>query len=182
MSVNDLFLDSRAVQSEFILAGIFAIILLGGITYTDTRFHDFYVKPTISYCHEGNKDGWCDYIRVIHEVEKTAQMELGKVYWDILAFHVIWISAMMGFVRLSFVILGKKKFTGTRIFMIILWMITSASFFMGGFLDYFYYTARGMDVPTSLPWLDGAGIFNYTKAFGSDPLHVDASDLYLTMT
>ena len=48
-------------------------------------------------------------------------------------------------------------------------------------LYYGYYEARGMEIPEKLEWLNESGLFQYTKALGSDPVNVERGDLYVTM-
>ena len=54
-------------------------------------------------------------------------------------------------------------------------------FFMSGWLDAMYYWGRGMEIPSSLPWLNESGMFTFTKTLGSDKINVESSDLYITM-
>jgi hypothetical protein len=180
MSIQEVFEDSRAVQAELVLALVFAGLIIGGLTFTDIRIHDFYVREIIAECYPQNQTPFCAGIRELHELPKDAHMELGNIYWQILLFHAIWVSVLMGFIRFSFLILSKRKFTGTRIFMIFLWGITASAFFFGGFLDIFYYTSRNMEIPDTLEWLDNSGLFVLSKQLGDDPLHVERNDLFIT--
>ena len=75
----------------------------------------------------------------------------------------------------------KRKIRSITLFVAILYGITVSMFFLSGWLDAFYYIGRGMEIPSSLPWLDSSGLFQFTKTFGNDKLHVESSDLYITM-
>ena len=163
------------------LAGLFFITILvtGLIVYTDIRFHDDYVADLIERCHPENQEDVCVEKRNDFGLPADAQLELGNPYWELLMVQFIVIPIGFAGFRFLTIAVRKRKFTGLRIFIVILWGALPLILFMFGIIDVFYYVGRGIDIPDTLSWLDNVGIFEHTKVFG-ETTSVDRSDLLMT--
>lgn len=163
------------------------VLILGGavtalLTHTDIVIHDEYILKIIESCHPQNTEQFCQSIREHHGVPYNAQIELGKKYWDLLLTQAISLGIMMFGFRIAIMkFLLKRRITGFRLFVAVLWGATVFSFFYFGWLDYSYYTMRDMEVPDQLPWLDEAGVFTHTKSISGDPTITDKDDLLISM-
>lgn len=164
------------------LTGLFfiSIAITGLIIYTDITFHDKYVLFLISECYAENQDQLCTKYREKEGLSSNAQMEIGNPYWNILAIQSILLPITFAGFRALTIVIRHRKITSLRIFMIILWGLIPFLLFYFGSIDVFYYVGRTMDIPDQLNWLNNAGIFKYTKAFGIDPSNVERSDLLFT--
>jgi len=164
------------------LTGLFfiSIAITGLIIYTDITFHDKYVKFLISECYAENQDKICTDYREQEGLPSNAQMEIGDPYWKILTIQPIILSIAFAGFRALTITIRHRKITGLRVFMIILWGLVPFLLFYFGSIDVFYYVGRTMEIPDQLNWLNNAGIFKYTKTFGTDPLNVERSDLLFT--
>ena len=164
------------------LTGLFfiSILVTGLIVYTDITFFDSYVLDLISRCYATNQEDVCMDKREDFGLPSNAQLELGNPYWNVLMLQYIIIPIGFAGFRLITIAVRKRIFTPLRIFVIILWGIVPLILFSFGVIDVFYYVGRGLEVPASLDWLNSVGIFHYTKAFGSDPMLVERSDLLFT--
>ncbi len=168
---------------ELILVLFFAVFITGLLTYTDIEIFDKYTLRIIRECHPENQSVFCSDQRSFLELPSDAQIEIGNAYWAVQQNQTL---ALIGFfigLKIIFVWLGKGRqfISGTVILTALLYGATVGVFFASGWLDYGYYTLRGTDVPEELPWLNSAGLFNYTKLLGSDPNNVESSDLFFTM-
>ena len=164
------------------LTGLFfiSIAITGLIIYTDITFHDKYVLFLISECHAENQDQLCTKYREKEGLPSNAQMEIGNPYWNILAIQSILLPITFAGFRALTIVIRHRKITELRVFMIILWGLVPFLLFYFGSIDVFYYLGRTMEIPDQLNWLNNAGVFQYTKAFGTDPLNVERSDLLFT--
>lgn len=180
----------RPVIYEGIIIIVIGMLVVANTTITDIKFHDFYVKPTISTCYPENQSDFCQTVRANMGLEKNAQLEIGDVYWKELARQAIMIGFILFMIRISFAILLHKarmqNIEIVTIFVAIMWGVVASGLFLFGFLDTFYYWIQGTDIESTLGedqqmlWLDGAGIFTETKSFTGTPDHVELMDLYLT--
>lgn len=164
------------------LVGLFFITILitGLIVYTDIRFHDDYVKDLVSRCYPENQEDVCVEKRERFGLPDDAHIELGNPYWELLAIQFVVIPLGFSGFRLVTILVRKRKLTSMRVFIVILWGLLPLTLFYFGVIDVFYYLGRGMEIPDTLDWLNSVGIFNYTKAFGEDPVNVERSDLLFT--
>lgn len=168
---------------ELILVLFFAVFITGLLTYTDIEIFDKYTLQIIRECFPENQSDFCSDQRSMLELPNDAQQEIGNAYWAVQQNQTI---ALIGFfiaLKIIFVWLGKGKqfISGTVLLTALLYGATVGIFFASGWLDYGYYALRGLDVPMELPWLNSAGLFNFTKVLGSDLNNVESSDLYFTM-
>ena len=172
---------SKPILADFIFSLFLATIITGLLTYTDIILHDYYAKPIIAECYAENQSDFCKDIRESHNLPTTAHIELGNLYWQVLQTQAIVLGITMFSIRIGMSKVMKRKIRSITLFVAILYGITVSMFFLSGWLDAFYYIGRGMEIPSSLPWLDSSGLFQFTKTFGNDKLHVESSDLYITM-
>lgn len=166
---------------EFLFVLVLAIIVISLLTYTDIVMHDFYAKPLISECYPENQSDFCVEVRELHNLETDAQISIGSAYWDVLQTQAIVIGMLLFVFRIGIVFLTKGKINGIGFITAVLWGLTVSLLFLAGFIDYGYYEARGMEIPDKLEWLNEAGLFQYTKALGNDPVNVEKGDLFATM-
>ncbi len=164
------------------LVGLFFITVLftGLIVYTDIRIFDSYVGLSIEVCFPTNQENFCMLIREALDLPPDAQIEIGNVYWELLAVQMIVIPIGFGAFRLLTIVVRKRKLTGLRIFVVLLWVLVPASLLMFGIIDVFYYVGRGLDIPDQLVWLNNVGFFQFTAQLGNDPINVERSDLLFT--
>ncbi len=164
------------------LAGLLfiSILLTGLIVYTDIRFFDDYVLDDITRCHPENQEQSCVDQRKKFGLAEDAQIEIGNPYWEVLMIQYIVIPISFAGFRLLTILIRKRKLTGMRIFIVILWGIVPLILVSAGIVDVFYYVGRGLEIPDELNWLNNVGLFEYTKQFGNDPLNVERSDLLFT--
>lgn len=164
------------------LTGLFfiSIAITGLIIYTDITFHDHYVLFLVSECYAENQDKICTDYRQREGLPSNAQMDIGNQYWKILAIQSVLLPITFAGFRALTIVIRHRKITELRIFMILLWGLVPFMLFYFGSIDVFYYVGRSMEIPDQLNWLNNAGIFHYTKAFGADPLNVERSDLLFT--
>ncbi len=164
------------------LAGLFFITILftGLIVWTDIQIFDSYVGLSIEVCHPANEENFCKIIRERLGLAPDAQIEIGNAYWQLLSVQMIVIPLGFGAFRLLTILVRKRKLTGLRIFVVLLWILIPASLLMFGIIDVFYYLGRGLEIPDQLAWLNNVGVFQYTAQLGNDPVNVERSDLLFT--
>jgi len=172
--------ESTPLLAELVGLFFITILLTGLIVFTDIRIFDSYVGLAIEVCHPTNQETFCVMIRERLELAPDAQIEIGNVYWELLGVQMIVIPLAFGGFRLLTILVRKRKLTGLRIFVVLLWVLVPASLLMFGMVDVFYYVARGLEIPEQLIWLNNVGVFQYTAQFGNDPINVERSDLLLT--
>jgi len=166
------------------LVGLFFITILvtGLIVYTDIRFHDDYVLDLIARCNPDNQEDVCVEKRQKFGLPEDAQIELGQPYWEILMIQYIVIPIGFASFRLLTILIRKRKLTGLRIFIVILWGIVPLILLSAGIIDVFYYVGRGLEIPDQLEWLNFVGFLEHTKVLGNDPVNVERGDLIFTFT
>ncbi len=164
------------------LAGLFFITILvtGLIVFTDIQIFDTYVGLAIETCFPANQENFCQLIRERQNLPTDAQIEIGNVYWELLMVQFIVIPLGFAGFRFLTIAIRKRKFTGLRIFIVILWGLVPLILLSTGIIDVFYYVGRGLEIPDQLQWLNMVGIFEQTKALGNDPFNVEKSDLLFT--
>lgn len=176
--------DTKAVQFQFIfvLFAVSAYIYI--ISDSDINHFDDYVLPILSECWPGNNSDFCVDVREHLGCNDSDQQCLGNKYWNqankntvMLAFLLSFLRAMPAFVGL---LTKARKIRFATIFEIIWYGLMAVIVFIGGAIDVFYYLLRGMSFPVTLPWLNGVGLFVYTKGFTGDKSMVESSDLLIT--
>jgi len=182
MYQQSLISKSKPILVEGVIILIIGLIVVGSHTQTDITFHDKYVLPIIAECYDSNQSTFCQDVRADHQVDKTAQLELGDAYWNELARQAIMSGVILFAVRmgLAFMIRKIRRIRITTVFVAVMWGVVASSLFLFGFLDTFYYLMQGEDVPQQLAWLDNAGIFTESKSWTGTPDHVEITDLILT--
>lgn len=173
--------QARPILTDFIFSLFIASIITGLLVYTDIILHDYYAKPIITECHENNQSVFCQAVRKLHNLPTTAHIEIGNLYWNVLVTQAIVLGFTMFSIRIGMSKLMRKKIRGITWFVAVLYGVTVSMFFLSGWLDAFYYLGRGMEIPSTLPWLNSSGLFQFTKTFGVDKMNVESSDLYITM-
>ena len=179
------FADTRTVTVQFLLVGI----LVGGYSIilvdSDISFFDDYVLPDLSECHANNLSDHCKQVWDRLGCDAGDQMCIGNNYWAQVNKQAIGLGALLFFARLipSFTahFTQGRKITWVTFFEATWWAGMAIIIFLGGIIDYGYYTIRGEEVPQTLDWLNNVGFFEYTKSFTGDPLVVESMDLFLTM-
>ena len=164
------------------LTGLFFITILitGLVVFTDIRIFDDYIGLAIKTCHADNQELLCILLRQKQNLASDEQIGIGNSYWGLLVIQAVVIPISFSAFRFLTIAVRKRKFTDLRILIIILWGLVPFILFYFGSIDVFYYVGRGMEIPDQLDWLNNAGIFQYTKMFGIDPLNVERNDLLLT--
>ena len=148
--------------------------------YTDIIVHSKYVLGVQSECYDQNKSDYCNKVR--QDLQVTSQSQIPNAYYGVLLLHAFGTAGLMIFIRLGLSYFAKggiKYIKAMDVYVALLWGVTISLFFMSGFLDWGYYW--GKQIPDKLEWLNDSGIFQYTKALGSDPINVERSDLFVTM-
>ena len=187
MSISEIFEDSKPLIAQ----GIIVAILAGGysliIIDSDINFFDHYVLNDIRKCYEKNVSADCQQRRADLgcKPEDNQQMCLGNKYWEQVNKQAVGLAGLMFLFRLAPSIinhLSSKRFPlrGQAFAEAALWSFTVFALFIGAVIDLGYYTMRGMQIPDTLGWLDGVGVFNYTEKWTGLPDVVERNDLYLT--
>ena len=181
--LNHLVTRTIAIQWEAVIVIGLGIWIIINVADTDIKFHGNYVGKLIEICHKNNQSDECNEFREHLGVPMTAQIELGDKYWKELNEEPIWIGLTMFGFRIGTALLlhfqTVYKIRPFTIMMAILYGIIGAVLFYFGLVDTLYYILQGKEIPSQLPWLDGVGIFQTTKEWYGDPLHVDLKDLMI---
>lgn len=177
---TDLLRKPQPTHEEFIFLIIITAIFTGLLVVTDITIHDTYIKTLVAQCYPTNHETICTTIRQIQGLPSDAHLSIGQAYWGILLLQVVVVAGIIGLLRIMFTKLAGAKITPMVLFTGFLWFGTSASFYFFGWLDWAYYTVRGLEIPQQLPWLDGVGLFQFVQNFG-DTSSVDKSDLTILM-
>ena len=158
--------------------------MVSSITATDIAFHDDYVKIVLSWCHPDNQDKFCTMFREEHGLSDTEQMGIGNKYWNRLLGQSLELFFSMFIIRIAFGYLMQiginKKIRITTFLMAIIWGASASTLFMFGVLDTLYFVFQGIEIPLTLDWLNGAGVFTETRVWFGDPEIVDKQDLFAT--
>jgi len=175
---------SKPILLEGVIVIFLGLFIVSMFTVLDIRFHDFYVREVVAFCFPENQDQFCTNIRAKHNVGNTAQIDIGNVYWQLLAQTAVFIGILMFTFRMIIAFMLQQthmhRIRIHTIFMAIMWGLVGSTFFLTGILDTLYYWFQGEDIPTELAWLSGAGLFQETKSWTGDPDIVEIQDLYLT--
>ena len=172
--------EKATIFAELVVLFFITILITGLVVYTDIEIFDSYVGLAIETCFPSNQENFCQIIRERMNLASDAQIEIGNVYWQLLMIQFIVIPIGFAGFRFLTIAIRKRKFTGLRIFIVILWGLVPLILLSTGIIDVFYYVGRGIEIPDQLEWLNMVGIFEHTKAFGNDPLTVEKSDLLFT--
>lgn len=178
--MSEVLQESTPLVAELVGLFFITILLTGLIVFTDIRIFDSYVGLAIEVCHPTNQENFCVMIRERLELAPDAQIEIGNVYWELLGVQMIVIPLAFGGFRLLVIVIRKRKLTGLRIFVVLLWFLVPTILLMFGIIDTFYYLGRGLEIPDQLEWLNNVGVFQYTAQLGNDPVNVERSDLLFT--
>ena len=174
---------SKTVYYEGIFIILIGFMIVGNTTITDIIFHDSYVLPQISACHESNQDQYCTEIRTRMGLSSTAHVEIGDIYWAELARQALFIGLIMFSIRIGLAWFlqkaGIRQIRTSTVLMALFWGMVGSSLFLFGFLDLFYYWFVLETPPTELAWLNNAGFFVEAKTWTGDPNLVEIEDLYL---
>lgn len=192
--VKDLLAKTQPSVGEFVFMLGVTITFILFITFIDMMIHDGYVRPIIAECFETNTVNFCEERRfeLLSESpitsylgdsllsEQDDQLKLGGHYWLALLTIVIFISTIMGVGR---IVMGKLAGAKTNPMLFIiggLWSFSVVSLYYFGWLDYLYFKLRDLQIPDTLSWLNGVGLFKYVQGLGNTA-SVDSTDLYLLM-
>ena len=179
-----LFKDTRVVQFQF----LFALFAISGYVYiigsSDINFFDGYVLRTISECWPGNDSEFCETARLELGCPASDQLCLGNHYWSSVNAQATFLAILLGVLRLIPSLIGKimktRKFRIATLYEIVWYPLMALIVFLGGAIDVFYYLLRFRPIPSELPWLNGVGLFTYTKSFTGSPIIVENTDLFIT--
>jgi hypothetical protein len=186
MSLEQTIINTKPVLVEGFLAILLGFAMVASITATDISFHDDYVKLIISECHPDNQSDECIAFRDYHGVGITEQIALGDKYWDRLLGQALEVFIIMFLARMIFAYMlqigARKKIRITSVLIALVWGASATTLFLFGVLDTLYYFIGDEtgQLPQTLSWLDGAGVFTETKAWFGDPNTVDQADLLAT--
>ena len=172
--------ENSSIFAELVGLFFITVLISGLIVYTDIQIFDSYVGLSIETCFPANQENFCMKIRSALGVADDAQIEIGNAYWELLMVQFIVIPIGFAGFRLLTILVRKRKLTGMRIFIVLLWGIVPLILMSTGIIDVFYYVGRGIEIPDQLEWLNNVGLFEQTKQFGLDPLNVEKSDLLFT--
>ena len=181
---NKLFVDTRVVQFQF----LFALFAISGYVYiigdSDINFFDGYVLRIISECWPGETSEFCETVRKDFGCPASDQLCVGNNYWMQVNKQAIFLAVLLGVLRLIPSLVGvvthRRKFRFATAFEVIWYPIMALSVFLGGAIDVFYFWLRNRPIPDELPWLNGVGMFIYTKTFTGSPVIVESADLLYT--
>lgn len=176
--------QTKPVLYEGLIVILLGLIIIYNLTETDISFHGNYVGFLIAKCYPANHEKLCDDLRVHLGIPSDSQMQIGDAYWYELARQAAFVGITMFLIRISFsYILHKahvQKIRMSSFLMALLYGTVGYILFISGTLDSLYFVIQGQPIPDSLPWLNGSGIFIFSKAWTGDPINVDSTDLFLT--
>ncbi len=158
--MKDILAKPQPSRDEAILAIVFVFAITIGVGYIDAVIFDTYVKPDMN-----GVDDW---------------FAVGVPYWGILSGIVVWLALGLGVLR---IVLGKLAGAKTNLMLFFtggLWTVSTVILYNSGFIDYFYYKLRNLQIPNQLEWLDTIGLFQWTRNLTGNA-SVEPNDLYLTM-
>jgi len=180
----ELYEQAKPVWREGILALLLGAIMVSSLTSTDISFHGDYVLIIESWCHPDNQDGFCTEFREQHNLGMTDQSNIGNKYWDQLLGQALSLFAIMFIFRMAVGWLlqvgARKKIRITTVLIALVWGASASTLFMFGVLDTLYFVFQGQEIPDTLQWLNGAGIFTETKTWFGDATIVEKTDLFAT--
>ena len=102
---------------------------------------------------------------------EISQLKYGIPHWDILTTNWIFISLVLGFLRISTSWLwqkdgnGKRVMTRIKIIMGSVWCFGTLIWFYFGFLDIVYFIYKREELPEKWDWLNDLGLFSIAQYF-----------------
>lgn len=168
-------------KGDLIASTIIAIPVFLFITGFDIFMHDTFVLPTYHCDHAADaQKPECQAINERTTIQasiagSTFQYEIQgrQQYW-------LWFGSVSA--GLAFMPAFFRAFFGRSIKAGAMWFLTIFLPTYGGWEDFGYYALRGMEIPASLPWLNGHLLIAFVNGFiapaGSD---ITSAGLYATM-
>ena len=157
---------ARTTPSVFEFFFLYPLVALATVFFAiiDITVFDPFVLPAIS-ANYGAED----------------QLAVGNPYWQTLNMIVLVFGAVAGGFRIVLGKLAGARWSSMLLFMGFIYFIATITMFYFGWLDFYYYSLRGQEVPHTLDWLNNAGFFMLVKPLGEDPQNVERSDLFILM-
>jgi len=115
---------------------------------------------------------------------EISQLNYGTPHWSILTINWIFISLVLGLLRISTSWLwqkdgnGKRVMTRIKIIMGSVWCLGTLIWFYFGFLDIAYFIYRREELPEKWDWLNNLGLFSIARYF-TGTADVEKSDILL---
>lgn len=177
--MHDLLARPRPSGYEVILVLPLALLITSFIAVIDITIFDGYVLPDLEECFPSNTSEKCNEMRERFGCAQFDQQCIADSYHRMLEDIVIVFGSILFVLRLVFGLLAGAKPSTMLIFIAFLWFLSGTILFYTGWIDTFYYEFRGLEIPDTLAWLNGIGLFVLVQQFGDDPNMVEKSDLYL---
>lgn len=174
--------NSRSIWLTIILLTImFSSIAL--FTYIDIVQHDYYTLPWGELCYTGNTNPDCTHIEQLHNCPNGGDTCIEAMYAQTLIVEAVYISAILVVIKIGISQgLLRFNFNGLRIYQTFVWAISPIILLFSGWEDFLYYFVREIPIPSTMPWLNNAGIFPYIMQYITRDNVATQEDMFILMT
>lgn len=167
------------------LGAILFVVMISAIvffTYIDITVHDFYSEPWGELCYTGNTNPNCTHIQQIHQCPTGGDACIEAMYYQMLEIEALYLAGLLVFLKIA-ISQGVLRFdlNGTRIFQTFVWGISPLILLWSGWEDFLYYISRGIPIPSTMPWLNNAGLFPYVMQYVTHDTNAGPLDLTVLM-
>lgn len=168
------------------LGAILFVVLVSAIilfTYIDITVHDFYTLPWGSMCYTGNTNTNCVNIQNILNCPNGGDTCIEARYYQMLQVEALYLAGLLVFLKVA-ISQGVLRFemNWTRAYQTFVWGASALVLLWSGWEDFLYYAIRATPIPTTMPWLNNAGIFPYVMQYITHDNIAGPMDLFIIMT
>lgn len=172
-------------QRSISLGAILVVTLVGAIilfTYIDITVHDFYALPLGSLCYSGNTKPDCIPIQTLHNCPTGGDACIEARYAQMLQVEAFALAIFLAFLKIA-ISQGilKFEFNWVRGYQTFVWFALPMVLLFSGWEDFLYYTVRQLTVPSTLPWLNNAGLVPYVMQYITYDKVASSMDLFIVM-
>ena len=167
------------------LGAILFVVLVSAIilfTYIDITVHDFYALPWGSLCYTGNNNPSCINIQTLHNCPVGGDACIEAMYAQMLQVEALYLAGLLVFLKIA-ISQGVLRFeiNWTRAYQTFVWGASALVLLWTGWEDFLYYIVRAMPIPSTLPWLNNAGLIPYIMQYITHDTVAGPLDLFLLM-
>ena len=172
-------------QRSISLGSILVVTLIGAIilfTYVDITVHDFYILPLTKLCYTGNHNPDCVEIQTIHNCPNGGDACIEAMYAQMIQVQAFALAGFLVFLKLA-ISQGvlKFEFNWVRGYQTFVWGALPLVLLFTGWEDALYYAVRQMAIPSTLPWLNNAGLMPYVMQYITHDTVAGSMDLFIVM-
>lgn len=173
--------DNFPLMIESAMLLILMMAFISEFTYIDINTHDIYALPWGSLCYQGNTNSDCQNIEQLTNCPNGGDSCIEGKYASMMEEEIFFIAGVMVGIKVGLMVMFRRKFTGTRIFQMVVWGATPVILIWFGWEDFLYYGIRGMSIPQTLPWLDNSGLMPYVDQYITHSSDATFLSLYIVM-